>query len=69
MRLDAEVFRYLTPRCRRVLLAIESGHRDHRYVPLPLIGQTAGTTRGGTDDSIKAGNTNSSCVDILYAHP
>ncbi|OXB72605.1 UNVERIFIED_CONTAM: hypothetical protein H355_007851 [Colinus virginianus] len=37
MRLNAEVLRYMTKEEFRVLTAVEMGHKNHEFVPLPLI--------------------------------
>jgi RIO kinase 2 len=48
MKLDAEVFRYLTKDDLRVLVAIEMGMRNHEFVPGTLAESIAKLKRGGT---------------------
>lgn len=48
MKLDAEVFRYLTKEDIRVLVAVEMGMRNHELVPATLVESIAKLKRGGT---------------------
>ncbi|KAF4666961.1 Serine/threonine-protein kinase RIO2, partial [Perkinsus chesapeaki] len=47
MRLDCEIFRYLSKEDLRVLQALEVGHKNHELVPLQLVESIAGLKRGG----------------------
>uniref|UniRef100_A0A0G4F8L1 Serine/threonine-protein kinase RIO2 n=1 Tax=Chromera velia CCMP2878 TaxID=1169474 RepID=A0A0G4F8L1_9ALVE len=47
MKLDAEVFRYLSKADFRVLTAVEMGHKNHEYVPTPLIESISNLRRHG----------------------
>jgi hypothetical protein len=48
MKVDFNLFRYLTKDDFRVLTAIEMGMKNHELVPTPLIESIAKLKRGGT---------------------
>lgn len=45
MRLDAEVVRYMSKEEFRVLTAVEMGHKNHEFVPVPLVESIASLKR------------------------
>ncbi|PHJ23585.1 rio1 family protein [Cystoisospora suis] len=45
MRLDAEIVRYMTKQEFRVLTAVEMGHKNHEFVPAPLVESIAALKR------------------------
>lgn len=50
MRLDAAALRYLNDADWRVLTAVETGSRNHEFVPTPLIASLAGHRSGSVGD-------------------
>lgn len=47
MKLDANIFRYMTKEDFRVLTAVEMGMKNHELVPVPLIESISNMRRGG----------------------
>ncbi|CBZ54157.1 putative RIO1 family domain-containing protein [Neospora caninum Liverpool] len=52
MKLDPEVLRYMTKEEFRILTAVEMGHKNHEFVPLPLVESIAALKRHSIRDVI-----------------
>ncbi|PFH35058.1 RIO1 family protein [Besnoitia besnoiti] len=52
MRLDPEVLRYMTKEEFRVLTAVEMGHKNHEFIPFPLVESIAALKRHSIRDVI-----------------
>ncbi|ESS32693.1 RIO1 family protein [Toxoplasma gondii VAND] len=52
MKLDPEVLRYMTKEEFRILTAVEMGHKNHEFVPFPLVESIAALKRHSIRDVI-----------------